>query len=418
MRRIASGLFSVAVLGAGTLTTASSPASAATLPTVGYTAQAYGSNIYLGNGALRSGPTSMANIACTTTAPLNATSSAAALTVPRVGTVGAVTTQAHTSATSTAKYSSSSSRVASVNLLGGVIRGGAITSGTVSGIDSLGRRTSNHSSSVSGLVVNGRSVPATSPANTQIPLVAGGARYGTVVLNQQARSTVGNEYRASTTALVVSISGTNPLGLPTGTTIQVGTSRSTITQPIAGLVTGAGYSTAANLANGTVVSSPQAVAAAPCAGGSTMASLATLAVPNLGTTGSTETHATARVGATSRYVAIWNDTTNTNLLAGVVTAKTINARTSVTQTGTGAPSIGDASRFLGLQVRGVPAIKDDVAPNTVATVPGLGRVTFHKVSRTSRGVQVTMIEIVLSAQKGSLPAGSVVRIGSSYSALR
>jgi hypothetical protein len=417
-RRLASVLLSVAVLGAGTLTTASSPASAATLPTVGYVAQSYGSYISLGAGAVRSGPTSLAQLACTTVAPQSTTGSAAALAVPKVGTVGAVTTSARTYATTTTKNSSSTSKVAGVSLLGGIVRADAITSSTSASIDSAGRLASSHASNIVGLVVNGRSVAAAAPANTQIPLSFGGTRYGTVYVNQQYGSKVGNEYRATTTAIQVNISGTNPLGLPSGTVIQVGFSRAHITQAVRGLVGGLGYSTAANLANGTVASSPQAAASAPCAGGTSSATIASVTIPSLASTGTTQTRTSAQVTSTARSVSVADDTADINVLAGTITARAVNARTSVAQTGTATPSRVDGSGFLGLQVKGFPAIKDNVAPNTVVTVPGLGKVTFHKVVRTPQAVQVTMIEIVLAAPKGSLAAGSVVRIGYTYSVLR
>ncbi len=418
LRRVASVLVSVVLGGTGSAVLTASPASAASLPTVGHASHAYGSLITLGNGTLRSGPTSLATIACTTVEPLTASGDAAALTVPGVGTVGPVSTQARTYATTTARNSASSARIAGINLLGGKVRADAVGSSTVARVGTDGRPTAGHVSNLLNLVIDGRPIAASVPPNTKIPLAAGGTTYGTVTLNQQVRLTVGNEFRAATSALVIDLTSTNPLGLPTGTRVELATSRAYITKPVAGLVAGAGYATSANLASGKVVSSPQALAYALCSGGRQYATIASARVPNLLTTGTTETNTASTVTASGRSVGVWSDIANSNVLAGLITARAINARTSVAQTGTARPTVVDGSRFLGLQVKGAPAVNDSVRPNTVVNVAGLGRVTFHKVTRTATAIQLTMIEVVLGAPRGSLPAGAVVRIGYSYSALR
>lgn len=414
LRRLASVIVSVVLGGTGSVVLATSSASAATLPTVGHAAHAYGSLITLGNGTLRSGPTSLATIACTTREPLAVSGDAAALSVPVVGSVGPVRTLARTYTTTAARNSASSSRIAGINLLGGKVRADAVASSTVARVGADGRPGSGHVSTLVGLVIDGRPIAASVPANTRIPL----ASFGTITLNQQGRTIVGNEFRAATSALVIDLSGSNPLGLPSGTRIELATSRAYITKPVAGTVGGAGYATGANLGNGTVVSSPQALAYAPCSGGRQDATIASVRVPSLLTTGTTQTHAASTVTTGGRSVGVWSDIANTNVLAGVITARAVNARTSVAQTGTARPTIVDSSRFLGLQVKGAPAINDSVRPNTVLTVPGLGKVTFHKVGRTATAIQLTMIEVVLGSPRGNLPAGAVVRIGYSYSALR
>lgn len=416
LRRLASIL--APVLAAVGIVAAGPPATAATLPTAGFAAHAYGSLVNLGDGTLRSGPTSLAAIACTTVSPKEVHGTAAQLTLPQVGTIGPVSTVARTFTTTTARNSAATSKVTGLNLLGGKVTADTIGSSTVARLDSAGRVTSGHSSTILGLVVNGQAIPGSAPPNTQIPLESGGTRYGTVWVNQQGRTLVGNELRAVTSALVITFSGTNPLGIPSGTRIEVGTSRAYMTQPVTGVVGGAGYTSNAVLGTGAVVSSPQALAYAPCSGGTAYATVATVSIPDVGSTGTTETHATSRVSATSRYVAVWNDTADVSLFGGALKAKAVNARTAVTQTGTTTPGISDTSGFVGLQLAGAPAVTDTVKPNTVVDVPGLGKVTFHKVGRTTQAIQLTMIEVVLSVAQGSLPAGSVVRIGYSYSALR
>ncbi|ASN39645.1 hypothetical protein CGQ24_11870 [Arthrobacter sp. 7749] len=78
----------------------------------------------------------------------------------------------------------------------------------------------------------------------------------------------------------------------------------------------------------------------------------------------------------------------------------------------------DTSTFTNLRIVGLPAINASVAPNTVIQVPGLGKVTLHKVSKSSTAIAVTMVEIVLNKAVGTLPVGSTIQIGYSNSSVR
>ncbi len=67
--------------------------------------------------------------------------------------------------------------------------------------------------------------------------------------------------------------------------------------------------------------------------------------------------------------------------------------------------------FLNLRVAGFPAIGDDVAPDTMIDLAGLGTLWLYRVIQPN-SVQVRMIELVIDTPnpQGILP-GTVVRIG-------
>ena len=76
------------------------------------------------------------------------------------------------------------------------------------------------------------------------------------------------------------------------------------------------------------------------------------------------------------------------MLDGLVSADSIIAETTARQsTAVATPVLADTSRFVGLRIPGLPAISSSVRPNTVLTVPGIGRVTLHKVVRTPRSIE-------------------------------
>ena len=221
----------------------------------------------------------------------------------------------------------------------------------------------------------------------------------------------------ATAAVTIIVDGSNNLGLPIGSRIDLAQSRAYLSAPVSGLVGGRGYATSANALDGRVLSSPTALAYPRCTTGDSASNVAGVTVPGLLTTGTTQTTAASRTSASSRSVTVKNTLASPNVLLGLITASAVTAETSVSQAGALAPAVRDSSRFLGLRVTGFPAVNDTVRPNTVVTIPQLGKVTFHKVTRNATSIEVVMVEVVLSKAIGNLPTGSVVRIGYSNSKL-
>ncbi|MGO4359890.1 choice-of-anchor P family protein [Terrabacter sp. RAF57] len=411
-----------AILAAAAISTMAAPLGAAPAsaapPATGVSALAYGTYVVVG-GLVRSGPTALASIGCTTAFGHTATGSTAAVTVPTAGSVGATRTSAATSTTTTYKISRATATTGAVNLLGGLVRADAVTGASTATLSTSGVYSGGNRAELIGLKIGGRALNANPAPNSAIPLrTSAGAALATVYLNTQTKAFSGNDWRVSTTALRVVITAQNSLGLPVGSRIDVGVANTSLSRPVVGLVSGMGYATSANLADGAVSSSRTALAYPPCTGGSGRATVATAGVPGVVSTGTTTTDVISTITATSRRSQVKSTIGAPRVLNGLISADTIVAETSAAQSSAGAtPVTTDASRFVGLRITGLPSITSTVKPNTVVTVQGLGRVTLHKVTRTATSVEVVMIEVVTDRVLGSLPTGSVVRVGYSASSL-
>lgn len=414
-RKLTAILVGAAISGMAAPLTAA-PASAAT-PTPGANASAYGSYIVVG-GVVRSGPTALTSISCTTAFGRTTVGSAAAGDVPQ-GSVGATRTSASTSKGTAGHSSRGTSTTSGVNLLRGLVHADQVTSTSSAVRAAAGSFSGSNQSQLVGLTVGGKAVNRSPAPNSTITLrTPGGAPFANVYLNQQSKAVVGNELRVATTALRVVVTGSNSLGLPIGSRMDVGVSRATITGPVSGLVGGFGYATSASYPDGAASSSRTALAGVPCTGGSGQATLATATVPGVVSTGTTATDVLSTITSTSRRSYARNTINAPRVLGGLVNADSVVAETSARQSSAGAaPAFADTSRFVGLRIPGLPAISSSVRPNTVLTVPGLGRVTLHKVVRTPSSIEVVMVEIVTDRVRGSLPTGSVVRIGSSVTSV-
>jgi hypothetical protein len=417
MHRAASAALVGAALAVSSVQLAA-PVAAATLPNVGVQSYAYGSYALVGS-TVKSGPVAYAGIGCTTSFGRTVKGSAAAVNAAPLGTVGATTTSTASAVENGLKVSRTTASTGAVNLLGGLVRASAVTSASTASVNGVGTFTGANRSDLAGLVVAGRAQSATPAPNTALSLRGSdGVAYATVYLNRQTKTWVGSEWRVQTTALQVVVSGKNPLNVPIGSNVLVGVSSSSLTKPVVGLVGGKGYATSANAADGRVLSSPTALAQPFCAGSSSSATVAAAAVPGVVTTGTTTTTADATATAISRTVRVVDRISGPSVLAGLLGATTIVADTSATQSVPGGPvTLTDRSSFVGLGIKGLPGITASVPPNTVVTVPGLGKVTLHKVTRTAKSIEVVMVEVVTDRVLGSLPTGSVVRIGYSYSAV-
>lgn len=413
MNRKLTALLSAAAVAGLAAPLSAAPATAATSAT-GVSATAYGTYVVVG-GLVRSGPTALAAIGCTTTFGRTVTGSTSAITVPAAASVGTTRTSASTAQSSSGHSSRASSTTAGVNLLGGLVRADSVTSTSAAARSTAGALTGSNQSQLVGLKVGGRALNAVPAPNSSVSLTTStGAALATVHLNQQSKAVVGNDLQVQTVALQVVVTGKNSLGLPIGSVINVGVSRTTLSRPVLGLVGGVGYATSATLANGAAATSRTALAYPPCTGGAGKATLATAGVPGLVSTGTTTTEVLSKATTSSRSSSVTNTIAGPRVLGGLISADAVIADTSASQAAPGAaPVVTDRSRFVGLRIAGLPAISSSVRPNTVVTVPGLGRVTLHKVVRTAKSVDVVMVEIVTNRVFGSLPTGSVIRVGAS-----
>lgn len=336
-----------------------------------------------------------------------------------MGTVGAATTSTKTLLTSTGKAYEASSTVAEAKLLGGLVTAGAITSKSSAKKSTTGAFSGTNQTTIANLKVMGASMGANPAPNTTIELkdpLRGSI--GKVTLNGQEKRLVSGTYQVITTAMRIQILKAGLPKLNLGTDIRLGVSVARLTPPAGGYLTGSGFSTKASLLNGVVGSGASAYVPVNCVGGTSTANLAGANIPAVLAAGAATTHTTGTLTPALK-TSVTNTLTGLNVLGGLITADAIKAQTSASR----APSGGtvtrtDTSTFTNLKIKGFAAVNASVAPNTVLQVPGLGKVTLHKVVKTSTSVTVTMIEIVTTQAFGSLPTGSKIQIGYSNSGVR
>lgn len=414
LRALLLALFSIAFVGFGV----PSANAAVALTDVAYNTYGYGTYVSgaLAGSGITSGYTAFSTVGCTTQAGLTRTNQLPSANLG-LGTIGAVTTSAKSMGDTTSRTARGATSVTSIRLLSGLITADSVWTASTSTITSAGAASGTNSSQLVNLKVNGVPVSASAAPNTALNLMLNGAVIGRVVVNQQSRLTIGGFAVAATSALDLTLT-TNALGLGAGARIIVGRSYAALAAVPAGFADGQGYGLKATSLDGAVKAGPVALMYVPCAGGSATANVAGATVPNVLTVGALKTtvNSVASPSLTSSVVA---SVAGVNVLSGLITANTLTASSSASRsTKTGPVTTVDRSTFLGLKVAGFPVIGDSVPANTKIVVPGLGTVTFRKVTRTTTGIRVVMVEVVLSKVLGALPTGSKIEIGVSESSVR
>ena len=417
----------VALIGALVLVFAGplAPSSAAvpgvtpTQVSTGFAGTAYGSYIFNSDKSLTSGPTAYSTVGCTADTGRTSTNTLASVKVPAIGTVGAATTSVKTMLSATGKRIEARSTVAGANLLGGLITAGAIASESSAEKGTSGATTGTNKTTIASLKVLGLPVKVSPAPNTVIDLkvpVLGSV--GKITLNGQVKKLINGKYQVSTTALRVQVLKAGLVGLKVGTDINIGVSVANLTPPQTGFLSGAGFSTKATLLSGLIGSGATAYATVKCGGGTTEANLAGVNLPGLASVGVSSTKTTGVLAPAPKSTVV-NKLAGVNILNGMILVDAIKAATSASRAPAGGKvTLTDTSSFTNLRIAGLPAISASVAPNTVLQLPGLGKVTLHKVSKSSTTIAVTMIEIVLNKTVGSLPVGSKIQIGYSSSSVR
>jgi hypothetical protein len=256
-----------------------------------------------------------------------------------------------------------------------------------------------------GLTINGHPISATPAPNTTISLPG----IGYVVLNQHT-STVGTHSASLTvTAIHVVVNGTHSSATP-GTQLFVSVANSSLSGPELGLLKGSAFGTSVNAADGTVVSGPTFPVGLGClgTGGATLTNAGVaVSLPQVLTAGTIKDTAAGLVSGTQVSGETTSTIQNLNLLNGAVTANLIKA--DVTTNGN-PPTLGDKSSFLGLRVLGVP-ITVNPNPNTAITLAGIGTLWLHRQIKTTTGITVIMVQLVITNAGTHLPVGTVINVG-------
>ncbi len=409
--RLRTAVPAVAVLAAGLATAQASAATA--VPAAGthtsfaYQGEAYGSRVNVAR-LVRSGPSAPVYLGCTTMSGLAKTNTTAGVDLAPVLVSGTVTSTADTSVSPV--KSRTSATVQDARLLAGLITATAVRSVSATSHDSTGFHLSAAGTTFTNLVVAGRTISATVAPNTRINL----AGFGHVIVNEQLPNIGSASASLTVNALHLTVDQTNALGVAVGTNAVVAHAASGLAGPVHGTLDGKAYGTSVKVGK-IVRSGPSFLIPMPCIG--TRGVLrnntgAGVTVPGLLASGTVRNTVQGTVNATTATGETTATVDSANLLTGLVSATVIKADAHAAKGSAGMLAFSDAgSRFGSLSVNGHPAIGANVAPNTQIRIAGLGTLYLHRVIHTSHGIEIRMIELVVTqTNPRGLPIGSDIKV--------
>src|SRR5271165_2650108 len=229
--------------------------------TVLYQASGYGVQVSL-NGTVQVGPTASASLLQPCGSDNNnelVTGTAAGVNVFPLVTGGATNTTAQSFPN---QMSQATADVVSVSLLAGLISAQELNSVSTTTLDSNGFHLSAAGTTFTNLTIAGVPIIGTPAPNTQVPL----AGLGYIVLNEQIPFTNNTEGQLVVNMLHITINVQNPLGIPVGTDIVIGSATSGMVRAFApAVVTGTSFGTQITLA-GILNSTPTVPVNLPCYG--------------------------------------------------------------------------------------------------------------------------------------------------------
>lgn len=402
------GFLSMAVILAAMQPVISTNASAQQVPTVLFTAGAYGATATVGNivTLARVAPVGVGGGCGTAKVPAQQTGTAASVSaLPLIATAAV-----NTSASDAPGIATGSADVYQVSMLGGLITAQEVKSVSTTTVDSNHNLQSSAAGSVFvnldvlGTIINGLPNP-----NTTINL----AGFGKVVLNEQIVGKSTGAERLTVNMIHVYITVTNLLNIPVGAQIIVSDANSGIT-----LIGGPGALD--GLSYGTAVygpllnSSPTAPESVPCQGTNGVVKTNTLTgvtLPMILTSGTVVDTGEGSVAPTGSSSQTSSTVQGLNLLAGLVTADVITAQASGSTPDGVTFNFSGGGSFTHIMVAGHPEITDNVAPNTKVTIANLGVLYLNRVITTSNYVENRMIELVINQNNSlGLPIGLDIRI--------
>ncbi|CAA9373635.1 MAG: hypothetical protein AVDCRST_MAG75-324 [uncultured Propionibacteriaceae bacterium] len=377
-------------------------ATAATTPHFSYTGSAYGTWAKVGS-TVRSGPSAYLTFGCTTNGNLHKTNTSAGLSLAPLGKTGTVSTTGDTYASPV--KSRTTAATAQVNLLNGLVKATAVKAASSTTRTSTGYSLSSSGTTLTGLVVAGKAVSANTAPNTRINL----AGFGYVIVNEQIRTSNG----LTVNGLNLFVTVTNSLGVPVGSRVAVSQAVSALTGPVAGVLGGYAYGTTATV--GTVAKSDASFPKyMPCLGTGNVVRTNTGAGVAIGTavsTGTITNTAQGSISATSATGKLTSTVQSANVINGLVKATAIKASARSTSNGSTYSHTSSGSGFGTLSVTGHPTIGVSVAPNTKVELKGVGTLYLHRVIRTTRTVEVRMMELVITTPVNGLAVGTNIKIG-------
>ncbi len=351
-----------------------------------------------GNAAVRSGPTAKTSL-CTANAGVRRANDVAGVDVPAVLQVEGAETRTRTFQRKRTEIESSAT-IAEVSLLGGQIHAEGLTSTVRSWHNAKGYHSAIESS-IAGLTVLGEQVQIDPAGNQTIEL----AGVGTLTINDR-RTVERARFAAGTTNVL-------KLKLADGTLVRVGHVGNRIDGgATAGTFFGEGWGSKVTV-GGTVKSGRTAVQPFPCVGTRNKVRENTTAgagVPNLVGIDGVRSWVQAAQGPTPRANAN-SRIASVSLLGGLATIEGVEAHVQIRATPDGdIQKTYTGTKIANIVVAGVE-IDVPTRPGQQIGLPGVGTLTFQRVSETARAGTVTAVTI-------ELLDGAVIELGHARAGLR
>jgi hypothetical protein len=270
---------------------------------------------------------------------------------------------------------------------------------TDGGFDSSGA-----GSTMTGLEVLGVPFEGTPDPNTQIQLPG----LGYVVLNEQIKSVTNGKASLTVNMVHVVITVPNPF-VQVGTNIIVADAVSRTTDQIPGTVAATAYGAQANV-GGKVLLGRLTQSSIGCLGGEKSNSLLGVDDPPVLRSGTQATHAVGSVSPSQSMSEATATIQDVDVAEGTVTGDMVTAQASASNDGTNVSLSDQGSGFVNIKVLG-QAIGDNVPPNTMMQLPGLGTLWLHRVILTSASIEVRMIELIVTEQNPiGLDVGTNIKV--------
>ena len=382
------------------------PAAGAT-PMTMYGGDAFDTAAHVGS-FVSSGRTSAAYV-CTSQAPATRGNTSAALDIPQVGHVGAVTTTIKTLHTSSGPATQTTTRTGATTLFS------AITFTSITTVSRVARTAAGYAqtgtTSFAGLTIAGRPTPPVNPSVDQTITLPGLA---TIVFNHHVPTHRFGNYAMTVIGMTITIPVGNLANLPAGT-ITIGHGTATVHQPTEGNARGWAFGTHVNVA-GLAGSGRTAAVYLPCggtSGGTKSNHLASITVPTALTTGADSSTSRSYEDHGSTVVRTTNSTAGLNILAGVIKADSIDVAARVSGNQSGVHSRSSTVSIAGLTING-QSHSGSAPANTKIAVPNVGTLWLNRVIKTRYGIQVRGIDLVLNTSTSGLDNGTEIIVGSAF----
>jgi hypothetical protein len=362
----------------------------------GFSAEAYSTYATAG-GKVLSAASAAVGFSCSTKSQTQNNSGTGVTLGVGNSSAGALSNQVSQTTSGHTASAAATSTTHSVNLLGGLVKGGTVTQ-RASASETSGSWSASGSTTFTGLSVGGKSVSANPAPNTKISL----AGIGTAYLNYQVKSVSSTGSSMNSDAIVVEVTIKNSLGVPVGTTIIVGHASVTGGGPLSGTLAGS--------ASGTAVSGPEGVAGASypvyvgCMGSSSSQNAgAGVSFAPLTTGAITDTATWTDTAA--KLSAITSSTVNNLEVAGILSFGGVKASASAAKAGSGVSTSGSVTltnpKLLGTSEPVLPAhpsANDTIKMNGVTLV-------LNRQVKTANGI--TVQALYLTGQSiGTIVVGS------------